>query len=30
MIEAKLESPQLENRILRQLDRELTLQESSG
>ncbi len=30
MIEAKLESPQLENRLLRQLDRELTLQESSG
>ena len=30
MIEAKLESPQLETRILRQLDRELTLQESSG
>ena len=30
MIEAKLESPQLETRLLRQLERELTLQESSG
>ena len=30
MIEAKLESPQLETRLLRQLERELTLQESNG